>query len=213
MLWRAWPMTGRRTGRLASTCSALTCNCHTSPTPAKTPPNHNNSLSKPAKKSATPSSASSPLTSGKTLGRLGTVNFDYAWFSGGTVNFGESRFSGGTVNFRRAEFCGGTVFFGYSEFTNGTVKFGEAEFSGGTVIFDLAVFSGAWVYFTYAKFSGGEVDFNGARFSRGTVDFGAAEFSGGTVDFSQVADWSVPPSFPRTDTPLPGLKLPGAPRP
>jgi uncharacterized protein YjbI with pentapeptide repeats len=155
----------------------------------------------------------------------GTVNFDYAWFSGGTVNFGESLFSGGRVSFRRAEFCGGTVFFGYSEFTSGSVDFGKAEFSSGTVIFDFSLFAGAWVYFTDAKFSGGEVDFNetgfsggavafnGARFSGGTVSFGDAEFSGGIVDFSQVADWSVPPSFPRTDTPLPGLKLPGAPRP
>lgn len=54
-------------------------------------------------------------------------------------------------------------------------------------------------------------DFTGVVSDGG--DFSGAQFSGGTVDFSQVADWSVPPSFSPTDTQLPGLKLPSAPRP
>jgi antitoxin (DNA-binding transcriptional repressor) of toxin-antitoxin stability system len=36
--WRAWPMTGRLTGRPASTCCAPTCGCPTSLTPARTLP-------------------------------------------------------------------------------------------------------------------------------------------------------------------------------
>jgi hypothetical protein len=87
-------------------------------------------------------------------------------------------------------------------------NFSGARFSGGTVSFRDARFFGP-VSFSEARFSGGTVDFTGAEFSGGTVDFGGAEFSGGTVDFSSPSDWSVPPAFPWTDTPPPGVKLPG----
>ncbi len=59
------------------------------------------------------------------------------------------------------------------------------------------------VIFTGAEVSGGTV-----RFSGGTVDFDWAEVSGGTVDFSRAGDWSVPPKFPWTGTPPPGVLLP-----
>jgi hypothetical protein len=77
------------------------------------------------------------------------------------------------------------------------------------------------VIFTAAEFSGSTVSFGGARFSGGRVNFtvagisgaGDAVFSGGTVDFTDPADpddWSVPPTFPwtDTDTPPPAVKLP-----
>jgi hypothetical protein len=58
------------------------------------------------------------------------------------------------------------------------------------------------------QFSSGAVNFGGARFSGGEVDFGAAQFSGGTVDFCRADDWPVPPIFPWTDTPPPGVQFP-----
>jgi hypothetical protein len=54
------------------------------------------------------------------------------------------------------------------------------------------------------------VYFGGAEFSGGEVYFRGADFSGGKVDFSRVGDWSTPPTFPWTDTPPPGVKLPSA---
>jgi hypothetical protein len=57
-------------------------------------------------------------------------------------------------------------------------------------------------------FSGGVVSFFGAVFSGRAVDFTDAVFSGGEVNFSDPGDWSFPPSFPWTDTPPPGVKLP-----
>ena len=57
------------------------------------------------------------------------------------------------------------------------------------------------------------VDFDRAQFSGGEVSFNYAKFSGGTVDFSSARDWSVPPTFPWTDTPPPGVKLPEEDRP
>jgi hypothetical protein len=59
-----------------------------------------------------------------------------------------------------------------------------------------------------AEFSGGTVSFMGAKFSGGEVNFDLAQFSGGTVDFSDAGDWSFPPSFPWTDKPPSGVKLP-----
>jgi hypothetical protein len=89
-------------------------------------------------------------------------------------------------------------------------NFVEARFSGGMVNFGNARLSGGTLYFWGAQFSGGlGVGFNGARFSGGTVSFNDAQFSGGTVDFSDPVDWSFPPTFPWTDTPPSGVKLPG----
>jgi hypothetical protein len=58
------------------------------------------------------------------------------------------------------------------------------------------------VNFTNARFSGGTVDFSFAEFSGGTIGFRSAQFFGGTVDFSDADDWSFPPVFPWTETPL-----------
>ena len=161
------------------------------------------------------------------------VSFVEAEFSGGEVFFG-AEFSEGYVNFVEAEFSGGEVFFNGAEFSGGEVFFigtkfsgGTVDFGGGTLDFDGRELSGGESYFDDAKFSGGTVDFSGAEFSGGTVDFSAkfsggrprppfsaevsfnyAEFSGGTVDFSSARDWSVPPTFPWTDTPPLGVKLP-----
>jgi hypothetical protein len=79
----------------------------------------------------------------------------------------------------------------------------------GTVGFKFAGFSGGAVDFSSAQFSRGTVDFSSARFYGGIVSYRFAQFSGGTVDFSNASDWSFPPVFPWTDTPLPGVKLPG----
>jgi hypothetical protein len=90
-------------------------------------------------------------------------------------------------------------------------------FDGGN--FTAAMFSGGAVNFSRAKFSSGAVDFLGAEFSSrvsfadaefsgSTVSFSRSEFSGGTVDFSRARYWSVPPAFPWTGTPPPGVKLP-----
>jgi hypothetical protein len=156
----------------------------------------------------------------------GRVDFGDTEFSGGTVDFSGARFSGSTVvSFRSAEFSGGRVDFSGAVFSGGTVSFGRAEFSRAAVHFEGAKFSGGWVPFVSAVFSGGEVSFGGAKFSGGqvdfrdaefsgsTVDFRNVEFSGSTVDFSGARDWSVPPIFPWTGTPPPGVKLPGKVRP
>jgi uncharacterized protein YjbI with pentapeptide repeats len=148
----------------------------------------------------------------------GMVDFNGANFSGGMVDFGFTKLSGGQVIFSGAGFSGGTVSF-FNAVFSGTVYFGSAKFCGGTVDFGLAEFSGM-VYFGIAEFSGGTVDFRSATLSDGQLDFGSAKFSGGTVDFrlaefcgseldfSHSADWSVPPAFPWTDSPPPGVKLP-----
>jgi uncharacterized protein YjbI with pentapeptide repeats len=150
----------------------------------------------------------------------GTVGFPSAEFSGGTVDFSFAKFSGGRVGFDGAEFSGGKVGFSGAEFSGGIVHFLGAKFSGSTVSFSGAKFSGGTVGFAGARFSGGAVDFDHAEFSGGTVDFSGAEFlgiavtlnnakfSGGTVDFSGASDWSVPPRFPWTGTPPPGVTLP-----
>jgi hypothetical protein len=133
-------------------------------------------------------------------------DFSFAQFSDGTVNFSEARFSGG--NFMLAQFSGATVYFISAEFSDGSVNFNLAKFSGGSVQFNLAKFSGGWVNFSFAEFSGGTVDFSLATFSKGDADFSNAKFSGGSVDFSDPGDWSSPPTFPWTDTPPAGVKLP-----
>ena len=139
----------------------------------------------------------------------GTVSFRFAKFSGGTVRFIRAEFSGGIVDFDAAEFSGGEVFFDGAEFSGGEVYFGYAKFSGSQVSFGSAEFYGGMVRFDEAEFSRGTVRFDYARFSGGTVRFSAAaEFSGGEVDFNGVANWSVPPTFPWTGTPPPGVKLP-----
>jgi hypothetical protein len=141
-------------------------------------------------------------------------DFSRAQFPRGEVSFTLAQFSGGVVNFDGAQFSGGAAYFTLSQFSGGAVYFDGAEFSGGVVSFSGAQFFGGRVDFNRAKFSRGTVDFNLAKFSRGTVDFSGAEFSGGglrggTVDFSRAGDWSSPPAFPWTDTPPPGVKLPG----
>jgi uncharacterized protein YjbI with pentapeptide repeats len=148
----------------------------------------------------------------------GTVSFGHANFSSGQVDFRHASFSGGTVDFDGARFSGGRVNFSYASFSGSTVNFSrdfadDAEFSGGEVYFHFAEFSGSKVNFGSAysdgvKFSGGEVYFNYARFSGGTVDFRGARFSGGKVNFNDPFDWSVPPAFPWTGTPPPGVILP-----
>jgi uncharacterized protein YjbI with pentapeptide repeats len=138
----------------------------------------------------------------------GTVGFTGAKFSGGTVDFGGAQFSGGEVSFGVAQFSGGEVSFGVAQFSGGTVGFTGAKFSGGEVSFGVAQFSGGTVGFTGAKFSGSTVGFTGAEFSGSTVGFTGAVFSGGEVDFSGVRDWSIPPAFPWTGVPPPGVKLP-----
>lgn len=152
----------------------------------------------------------------------GEVNFFLARFSGSEVNFLEAKFSDSLVNFTGAEFSGGTVDFSDARFSGGRVGFWRARFSGGEVDFLGSQFSGGGVDFSGARFSdgtvdfvdaefsGGEVNFSGARFSGGKVGFSRARFSGGTLNFSRVDDWSVPPRFPWTDTPPPGVKLPDA---
>jgi uncharacterized protein YjbI with pentapeptide repeats len=162
----------------------------------------------------------------------GTVDFDGAEFSGGQVSFKGAKFSGGQVSFISAKFSGAEVSFISAKFSGAEVSFTAAKFSAGWVGFGGAVFSGAKVSFIgaefsagtvgfgRAKFSGTEVSFDGAGFSAGTVSFDSAgfsgaevsfhsaEFSGGTVDFSSPHDWSVPPVFPWTGTPPPGVVLP-----
>ena len=146
-------------------------------------------------------------------------DFSFCEFSGGTVSYWHAEFPGGLVIlFDGANFSGGEVDFTGAKFSGGEVSFDGAKFSGGTVLFDGAQFSAGAVHFRDvredgadlggAEFSGGEVSFRGAEFSGGEVSFDRAQFSGGTVDFSDADDWSFPPSFPWTDTPPPGVKLP-----
>ena len=132
-------------------------------------------------------------------------DFRHAKFSGGRADFDSAKFSGDEVTFGGAEFCGGTVSFGGAEFSGGDVNFGTAKFSGGEVHFKDAKFSGGEVDFAYATFSGGTANFRYAEFSGGRVSFYGVELSGGAVFFSRGAGWS----FPWTDTPPPGVKLPG----
>jgi hypothetical protein len=145
-------------------------------------------------------------------------DFSFVEFSGGTVSFWHAEFSGGlAILFDGANFSGGEVDFTGAKFS-GEVSFDGAKFSGATVLFDGANFSGGTVHFRErrvewadlggAEFSGGTVSFRGAKFSGGDVKFDLAQFSGGMVDFSDPGDWSFPPSFPWTDTPPPGVKLP-----
>jgi Pentapeptide repeats (9 copies) len=146
-------------------------------------------------------------------------NFTAAMFSGGAVSFSHAKFSSGAVDFlgaefssrvsfADAEFSGSTVSFSHAKFSGGLVWAADAVFSGGQVDFTDAVFSGGQVIFRRAVFSGGQVDFAEAGFSGSTVDFAEAGFSGGVVDFSRARYWSVPPAFPWTGTPPPGVKLP-----
>jgi uncharacterized protein YjbI with pentapeptide repeats len=150
----------------------------------------------------------------------GQVSFYYARFSGGEVSFGESRFSGADISFAWARFSGGNVDFIAASFSGGEVTFRFARVSGGEVDFSVASFSGGRVIFCDAEFSGGTVRFGYASFSGGTVRFSSgdsvifrdAKFSGSLVDFTAPegqGDWSCPPAFPWTDTPPPGVKLPG----
>jgi uncharacterized protein YjbI with pentapeptide repeats len=162
----------------------------------------------------------------------GQVSFGRSEFSGGIVSFRAARFSGGEVSFDHAKFSGGRASFSFAEFSGGKVSFGGARFSGSLVSFRSVRFSGGRASFALAEFSGGTVDFGGAGFPSGMVDFSAARFSGGlvrfmeakfaggmvsfdgagfiggTVDFSSAGEWSLPPVFPWTDTPPPGVKLP-----
>ncbi len=136
-------------------------------------------------------------------------SFSGARFSGGEVSFRLAEFSWGRISFEDAEFSGGTVSFYAARFCGGTVDFRGARFSGGEVSFRRGVFSGGTVDFDDARFSGGIVTFRHGVFSGCRVDFRKAQFSGGEVDFIGAEDWSSPPAFPWTDTPPPGVKLPG----
>jgi uncharacterized protein YjbI with pentapeptide repeats len=138
----------------------------------------------------------------------GMVDFSGARFSGGQISFSLARFSGGIVSFHGARLVGGTVSFDDARFSDDRVSFSGAEFTGSQVSFHSAAFSGGRVSFVDAGFSGGTVSFHGAAFSGGQVTFYDAQFSGGTVDFCGPGDWSFPPTFPWTDTPPPGVKLP-----
>ena len=168
----------------------------------------------------------------------GRVDFDHAAFTGGEVSFRIANFSGSKVSFALATFSDGEVSFGAgfsggevsfagAFFSGSKVLFIGAGFSGGEVRFAHAVFSGGWLDFAGAKFSGARVDFTGEfpgefgsfrpAIIRDGVDISGEppgpisprpKFSGGKVDFSNAQDWSVPPLFPWTDTPPPGVKLP-----
>ena len=135
-------------------------------------------------------------------------DFSRARFSDGTVSFRGAKFSDRAVTFMMARFSGGHVWFSDAEFCAGTVSFDFAEFSGSTVSFTGAEFSGGLVLFRRATFSGARVYFSGARSLADGAAVAGARFSGGTVDFSDPKDWSVPPVFPWTGTPPPGVKLP-----
>jgi hypothetical protein len=113
---------------------------------------------------------------------------------------------GMSLDFTGVIFDGGD--FAGAQFSGGTVSFIGTRFSGGEIDFHDATFSGGLVYFTSAEFSGGTVSFGGAEFSGGTVSFSRARFSGSTVDFSNPRGWSVPPVFPWTGAPPPGVRLP-----
>ena len=135
-------------------------------------------------------------------------DFSFAEFSGGTVSFWHAEFPGGEVIlFDGANFSGGEVDFTGAKFSGGEVSFSDVKFSGSEVSFTGANFSAGGVSFSDADFSGGAVDFSSAEFSGSAVDFIGATFSGGTVDFSDVANWSIPPPFPWTDTPPSGVKF------
>jgi hypothetical protein len=135
-------------------------------------------------------------------------SFNGAVFCGGTVDFRGAEFSGGTVFFSSsAKFSGSKVYFGGAKFSGSKVHFSGAKFSSGTVSFVSARFSGSEVFFG-AEFSSGTVSFRGAKFSGGTVSFVSARFSGSAVDFGVTPDWPVPPEFPWTDKPPPGVNLP-----
>jgi uncharacterized protein YjbI with pentapeptide repeats len=142
-----------------------------------------------------------------TGGFSGAASFVRARFTGGMSTFARAKFSS-LVLFGGAEFSGGDVFFGHMKFSGGEVSFADAKFSGANVQFEETEFSGACTEFYGAEFSRGQVDFRRAKFSGGKVNFDRAEFSGGEVDFSNPGDWSVPPQFPWTDAPPPGVKLP-----
>jgi uncharacterized protein YjbI with pentapeptide repeats len=133
-------------------------------------------------------------------------DFNGVAFDGG--DFMGAEFSGGRVDFSGAEFRSGTVHFNFATFSGCLVDFRGAVFSGGTVDFSFAKFTGGAVDFSYARFSGGAVDFSYARFFDGKIEFKDAEFCGGTLDLSQAHEWSLMPTFPWTDAPPPGLKLP-----
>ena len=141
--WRAWLMTGRKTGRPALMCCVPICACHTSPILAWMLPGRNDLPSRPSVKSATPSSGSSPRTSREDAAMSWQgLNFDFTGvvFDGG--DFSDARFSGGIVDFSDARFSSGTVDFSLAQFSGGTVDFGDAKFSGGDVDFSDAKFSG-----------------------------------------------------------------------
>jgi len=138
----------------------------------------------------------------------GEVSFDGAQFSGSEISFYRAQFRGGEISFRGAQFSDGSVSFNCAKFSGGVVIFYGAQFCGGEITFCVAWFSGGEVYFTNAQFSGGEVNFSIGRFSGGSVSFRGAQFLGGVVDFDDPHDWSAPPTFPWTDMPPQGVKLP-----
>ena len=140
----------------------------------------------------------------------GMVKFKGATFSG-EVDFRFAQFSAEIVDFSGATFSGG-VSFAAATFSGGSVYFNNAEFSG-QVSFAVATFSGAEVSFPGAEFCAGRVDFSSGTFTGGEVSFyGGAQFTGAEVDFTDPKEWKVPPLFPWTGTPPPGVKLPGEPR-
>jgi hypothetical protein len=97
--------------------------------------------------------------------------------------------------------------FSLAQFSGGEADFSDAQFCDGIGYFNGVRFSGGKVDFTSVRFGGGKVDFSDAQFCDGIVDFNYARFSGGEIDFSRVYDCTVPPEFPWTDTPSPGVKL------
>ena len=120
----------------------------------------------------------------------------------------DARFSGGSVNFGGARFSGGSVYFGDAQFSGGTVDFGDAWFSGGEVSFGGVRFSGGTVDFSRAEFSGGTVGFAGARFSGGSGQLQRRPVLRRHGRLQRCSRLVIPPAFPWTDTPPPGVKLP-----
>ena len=182
-------MTGRPTGRPASTCYAPICACHMSPIWARSLPRRNGLPFEPAARFVTRfiRVITAHLNSGATVSWQG-LNFDFTGvvFDGGS--FANAVFSGGQVYFIGARFSGGQVNFDDAEFTGGTVHFNDAEVTGGEGQLQRrpvrrrprSAFSGARVLRRRRSTSDGAQ----VRRRRGSA-FSGARFAGGQVDFSE----------------------------
>ena len=168
----------------------------------------------------------------------GTVHFTGAEFSGGTVSFDDAEFSGGEVDFsrrrvlrRHGQLHRRRVLRRHGQLQRRQVlrrrrstsappsspaarsasharQCSPAARSASAAPSSLAARSTS-----AAGFSGGTVDFHAPSSPAARSTSASLTFSGGTVDFSGPGDWSVPPTFPWTDTPPSGVIAPEAGRP